>query len=249
MNHEFSPREREQIYELAASLTGACVEKDKRRSVLEVNVRTRMRALGLESLSDYLAHARRHSTESDALVSLLTIHTTHWFREAPHFEKLRSWLEGNISRLPMPFQAWTAACSTGEEVFSLALLFEDVRRRHPGFDYRIVGTDIDPLCIRHAQRMVYSSEFIAQIPQNLRSGMMMGTGVTRGYMTLVPEIRSRCRFQVANLVEGVVPDPRAFHFVSCRNVLIYFDAQTQEKVFKRLAGALAPQSLLCQVGS
>ena len=150
---KFSQDDEETIYSLAEALTGSCQSGPMRKSNLLSSVARRMAACGCADLDEYLAMAEGDEQEFGQLVSALTIHTTSWFRELPHFELLRAEAE-RFAKVGSgdPFRVWVAACSSGEEVYSLGAMLEGVSQAFPGFRYEILASDIDPVSIGKAKR-------------------------------------------------------------------------------------------------
>ncbi|MCA2961066.1 MAG: response regulator [Silvanigrellales bacterium] len=252
---EPSLAERELVFKLAESLTGSCQQGTMRKDILVANVQRRMDLLGLESVFDYVAFLddprseipdASGVSEMDEFLSALTIHTTSWFRERPHFEVIEqtaaSWFAKQTA-LPQGhdtvFRVWCAACSTGEEVYSFASALEALRKRLPGFDYEVMGSDIDPVSVVKARKALYPASALDSIPHGFRSCFLVGSGRTQGLMTVSKDIRTRCRFEVRDLSN---PDTFSFefpfHFVICRNVLIYFEPAAVKKIVAGLVSAL-----------
>jgi len=233
------------VYALAAELTGTCQDGRFRHDILVTNVERRVVAVGARSLQEYLEFVQQNEAEVPQLISALTIHTTSWFREAPHFAKVQELLKPRLtSPQEKPFRILCAACSSGEEVYSFALLLEDIRSRNPLFDYRITGIDIDPVCIENARRAVYRREALQAIPQHLRRHLLRGSGETAGLFAVGKALRERVRFEVQNL-KAVSLDEAGFDLVVCRNVLIYFSPAEVEAIVVRLVQLLAPNGVLC----
>ncbi len=244
----FSRDEEEIIYKLAEQLTGSTQKGSSRKTVLVQNVARRVQTVGSKSLAAYLDYAARHRGEYAQLISALTIHFTSWFREAEHFElvfreAMVTHDAGEILRV------LCAACSTGEEVYSLALFLEAKRQSHLIRDYEIFGTDIDGVSVATAEKAIYPAARIAEIPLMYRPYLLTGSGKTEGLFTLDREIRQRTHFKQGDL--RVLPAPGAdgqlkpYTAILCRNVLIYFDAKGVQAVVKTLVQQLRPGGILC----
>lgn len=247
MYRSFTPEEEELIFALAEQLTGTSQKGRFRRDVLLLNISRRMDHLGQKDLSTYIELAGVDRDEAKQLVSALTIHTTFWFREAPHFDLLRKTAEAFAERKPnRPFALWSAASSTGEELYTSGLVLEEVRRRYPGFDYELHGSDIDPLSIATAQRAIYRDQCAEVIPADYRKLVLVGTGKAEGWMTLDPEIRKRSLFFVNNLAaDWWMVGSTQFDFIFCRNVLIYFAPESVQRIVEKLGERLQPDGVLC----
>lgn len=239
---KFNQHEREIIYARAEKITGTSQRGRYRKDVLLNNIEKRMHEVGIVSVTEYLQFAESDENENQHLVSALTIHTTSWFRELPHYNQLEKMIRENIDEfLVRPLTIYCAASSTGEEVYSFGLICELIRQDQPKFDYRIVGHDIDPVSIAKAKRAIFGSfeQALEVIPQKCRKFLMIGTGKTQGFFTVDKEIRSRCEFGVANLREkqnGV----SSFDIIVCRNALIYFEPQVMNSIVSNLLRLLRP---------
>jgi two-component system chemotaxis response regulator CheB len=241
----FSEAEIEFVFELATKITGNCHSGSYRKNILVSNVHRRMLATQLPDLHTYVNYAHGNQDEYHALVSALTIHTTNWFREKPQFDQLyRYFLDKAASFRNTTIKIACTACSTGEEVYTIAMYMEDLRFQIPGFDYRIYATDIDPVSISTGTRAIYSDAAIKQIPDQYLKYIMRGTGKTAGLMTLKKTIRERCEFSVKNITD-FRPSEGPFDVVTCRNVLIYFTPHDIEKIVRNFVGSLKPDGLLC----
>jgi len=255
MQSGFSATEVELIYSLAESLTGSCQRAGMRKEILVANVARRMQQLGMDDLRDYLELANESDQEFSRLVSALTIHTTSWFREKPHFEFLRDFAtrfalrtldtpgsrgtQGVLSARGAVFRVWCAACSTGEEVYSFAMVLEKIRMAHPSFEYEVLGSDIDPVSVRKARTAIYDATGEREFTGSVRAFLRLGSGPTHGKLTVAKSVRDRCRFEVRNLTNSAdLAHVSPFHFVVCRNVLIYFDAAHVDEIVRGLMGSL-----------
>lgn len=237
------------VYDLAEKLTGSTQSGSRRKSVLVQNVIRRMQFLNIRSLGQYLERANRSSEEFAHLISALTIHTTSWFREVDHFSAIETELLGNASFLQRKIRVLSVACSTGKEVYSLALHFELMKEKHPKFDYEIIGIDIDPISVAEARKAIYRGDELSDIPRPYHRHVLVGKGPTQGLFTFSKTIRDRCSFQASDLRDvrgtflrsGFTP----FDLIICRNVLIYFSEQAIRGIIGDLVSLLGPQAILC----
>ena len=228
------------LSQVAKEITGCNFEYIERPAINCID--QRMESLQFEELVAYIDFALKNKGEFARLVSSLTIHTTYWFREPKHFSILKKWIIERLEQTPnLVLKVWSAACSTGEEVYSLACLFESIREKYPGFYYSILGTDIDSLSVNHARSAVYTefdkdkfgeySRFIKFIDEN------------NSKFTLIPEILNRCYFDVMSLFELKIP-PKTIDVVFIRNVLIYFNAIEIKKIINQVKDILTDDGLL-----
>lgn len=247
----FSKEEQEIIFHLATEITGSNQEGTARKDILASNVARRMQILQVSDLSTYLLLADEDPEEFNYLISSLTIHTTSWFRELAHYELLKQKLEQywNESNSEGPYQIWSAACSTGEEAYSFALVLEQFRVTHPGFEYKIWGTDIDPISVDTARSAIYRDSQFDSVPSEYRKYLLRGEGKTRNLFTLSKEIRVRCKFNRHDLTKaavGIAKDfPESFQLIVCRNVLIYFKPNDVDQIITHLVRKLHPKGNIC----
>ena len=233
-------QEFEQIRHLAHRVFGLDLKPGK-EELVSSRLGKLLRNGGFRSFHDYYRHIIADSTGESmvGMIDALTTNHTAFFREPDHFEFLRRELLPELASREM-FEIWSAACSTGEEVWTLACLLHDAG---VGRQSQVVASDISMRALRFAERGVYPSTVAADCPQLGSRGT--STPIDRpptGYR-ISPAIRSHATFRRVNLVEPLVW-PRRFPAIFCRNVMIYFDAATQERVVRQLSECLEPGGYL-----
>jgi len=185
------------------------------------------------------------------MIDCITTNETHFFREPRHFDFLVQqvfprWKQeaatgARLSRLSI----WSAGCSTGEEPYSLAMLMLKHFPPDQGWCVEILATDISTRVLEKARAAVFPIEKSKEIPQEfLRAYMLKGTGEQTGVMRASPELQKMVRFARVNLSADSYPIDGTFDLIFCRNVLIYFDQQSKEKVIAGLLEHLASSGLL-----
>ncbi len=245
-----NPRDRSLIEEICFQLTGSRPDTLARLETCYVNLLRRMRLCGTENLREYLRFAQDSDAEFSELLSALTIHTTSWFREKPHFDKLLERAKLHIESYkqapsPPPLRILSAACSSGEEVYTMALVLEPLREVFPKFDYFIEGWDIDPVSVKKAARAIYEVAALDQIPQEHHRFVRKGEARAEGFFTLAPSIRQRCSFSVQSLDHSFSSKlDNHFQAIFCRNVLIYFKGIQVERIIRSLLRVLDEQGAL-----
>ncbi|HYX31572.1 MAG TPA: chemotaxis protein CheB [Oligoflexus sp.] len=249
MSPSLEPKDRSLIAELCFRLTGSRPESTARLETCYVNLLRRMRRHGLEDMREYLALAHSSDQEFAELLSALTIHTTSWFREAPHFERLREIgkqyaEQTRDASARSVFRVLSAACSSGEEAYTMALILEPLRELFPHFDYAIDGWDIDPVSVEKARLAVYDRVALDQIPKDHHRHLRLGRDHTQHLFTVSKNIRQRCQFHKHSLEGTPLVQDRRFHVVFCRNVLIYFKPEQVDKIVYNLLRLLVPQGTL-----
>jgi chemotaxis protein methyltransferase CheR len=216
-----------------------------KKALLVGRLSKRLRALNLSSYADYYEIVVADEAEKVRMIDCICTNETHFFREPRHFEFLASRLfpawraEADAGRRPRRIRAWSAACSTGEEPYSLAMAL--LAAFPSGWDLEILATDLSTRVLERARAAVWPMERSRQIPDDLlRSFMLRGFGAQEGFMKAGPEIRAVVRFARLNLIGEDWPATGTFDLLFCRNVLIYFDRPTKERVVDRLIERLAP---------
>lgn len=248
--NQFTDQERDIIVDLSAKLTGSNLATASKLNSCMVNILRRIEATESKSLRDYLARLEHSTEELGHFISAITIHTTSWFRESPHYEGLRRFAEAFVAKFSghkgkATLRFLSAGCSTGEEAYTAGLVLEEVRQAHPGFDYVIEGWDIDPVSVAKANQAVFAIHSRTEIPQRWQKYLLVGTGRTTGFFTVDKEIRNRCSFRRRSLTAPKQSSDQPFDLIFCRNVLIYFSVESVNEIVKIMASLLRPEGLLC----
>lgn len=215
-----------------------------RLPVLKEKVSKRVMELGL-SFWEYCGYINKNPNEWDVLVELLTINETYFYREE---NQLRECCSVVLPKLKMtnrnrPLRIWSAACSTGEEPYTLAMLIHESGQFLPG-TVEIIGTDINKKVLKKAEKGWYhqSSFAFRRIPENLLSKYFL---VQDGGYQVHPTIQKMVKFQQLNLLDQEkVGELGTVDVVFCRNVLIYFDQDTTKQVIRGLHQNLLPGGYL-----
>lgn len=227
------------IVRLIAERSGIALSEVKRNLVYSRLAR-RLRALQLNSFSAYCKVLEHDDgSELEHFVNALTTNLTSFFREPKHFEYLARTLLPALRNRPadQPLRIWSAGCSTGEEPYSLAMTLEEAQG---GRDARILATDLDSSVIARARTGIYEATRVESIPEaTLKQWFQRGTGENSGKVRVRPGIRDRVTFRQLNLMEPW-PMRKPFDIIFCRNVVIYFDRDTQRRLFDRFADQLRP---------
>jgi chemotaxis protein methyltransferase CheR len=224
-----------------------------KKALLEGRLSRRVRELGLKSFGAYYRRVVEEEDE-DELVRLLDCictNETHFFREPQHFDFLEKhvfpeWTaEAATAHRARRIRAWSAACSTGEEPFSLAMLLWAFFPPASGWQIEILATDLSTRALERAEAAIWPIEKSREIPPRfLKPCMLRGMRSQAGKMKVAPEIRSTVRFQRLNLIDPAYPLADSFDLIFCRNVLIYFDPELRLSVVQRLLNHLAPKGYL-----
>ena len=224
-----------------------------KHALLTGRLARRLRLLGLSNMKEYfrLVTQPDQQHERALMIDCITTNETHFFREPRHFDFLtqqvfprwkREVAAGErLSRLTI----WSAGCSTGEEPYSLAMLLLKHFPPDQGWFVEILATDISTRVLEKARAAIFPLEKAKEIPREfLRAYMLKGTGEQTGFMRASPELQRMVRFARVNLSADSCPIDGAFDLIFCRNVLIYFDQQSKQKVIAGLLQHLASSGLL-----
>jgi len=217
-----------------------------KRVLVTSRLAKRLRHHGFGDYGEYceLLRSPRGEEELQFLIDQISTNHTHFFRELKHFDFLR---ETTIPKWQAealrtePFRIWSAASSTGEEAYSIAIHLAEHFAPAESGRWQIEGTDISTRVLEVAQRGIYEEERLTSVaPDVLRRHFQRGANQWAGRYRLKDELRRRVNFQHLNLLEGNYPFMRPFDIIFCRNVMIYFDRPTQETLVRLLTEKLAP---------
>lgn len=205
----------------------------------------RLRQLGLSNFKDYCRYLSEHPNEElEPFINALTTNLTSFFREPHHFEYLQRHLLPVLSSSDpgRTLHIWSAACSTGQEAYSIAMVLYD--HLPPGTQARVLATDLDSQVLEKAERGIYPLEALEGIPQGLRKRhFLRGRGTQEGKARVRPHLRDMIRFRRLNLLE-TWPMRTQFDAIFCRNVFIYFDKATQTRLARQFSEHLTPNGHL-----
>lgn len=242
-----------ELSRLAQELTGVQLT-ERHRSMVQSRLQKRLIELNLTDLDAYLTYFKKNSsTESNKLIGLLTTHHTYFFREFAHFEfllnrALPALLPILRARPDKKLRVWSAACSRGQEAYSLAMFLElHLKKIDPSLSYEILGTDIDPESVETAKNGVYLRDDLKEVPLTLLgSNWAKGTGDIEKYVKAKNSIRIPCQFRSLNLLElkANSSPTENFDVIFCRNVFIYFNADQIKGISQQLMNRLHPQGYL-----
>jgi chemotaxis protein methyltransferase CheR len=213
-----------------------------RERVVQLRVASRLRATRSADFTSYIRRLEQDTSgrELSALVDALTVHKTAFFREPTHFPVYLDWL-AELAGRKQSITVWSAGCASGEEVYTLAMLghmaFADL-----GMTVRLLGTDISPTMLTVARSATYRADRLCEIPPEFHS-LVKQVGDRPRTMQVVDDVRRCTAFAHLNLI-GDWPMRGPMHAVFCRNVMIYFDRSTQNRLTDRFWDILEPGGYL-----
>lgn len=217
--------------------TGILLAEGKQAMVAS-RLEKRLRKLGLHSYFDYFQQLDKvgQELETETAIDLLTTNETYFFREERHFEFLRRQV---LSRQAngQALRAWSAASSSGEEAYTLAMLLAECR---PDGQWEVIGSDISRRMLAKATQGLYPLRAARNIPRPmLKKYCLRGRGEYADFLLIDTALRRRVSFQYINLMQPL-PDLGLFDVIMLRNVMIYFDLSTKQQVIDRLQTQLRP---------
>jgi chemotaxis protein methyltransferase CheR len=220
-----------------------------KRQLIQGRLAARLRELGFNSYRRYCDHVRESGPEElVALINALTTNVTAFFRENHHFEALAQYMLPEAlqrNQQSRRIRLWSAGCSTGEEAYCLAIAAHEILPAHLHWDLKILASDIDSNVLATAQRGIYSIERLTSVtPGRLQRYFRKGVAEQTGFAKISSQLAAQVSFRSLNLLHKW-PMRGPFDVIFCRNVMIYFDQATRERLVARFADMLAIGGYLC----
>jgi chemotaxis protein methyltransferase CheR len=213
-----------------------------KRTMLEGRLRRRLRHTGYASFDDYCDYLFKEDgleAESVYLIDAVTTNKTDFFREPRHFDYMASHVLPELKAAgTRRIRAWSAACSSGAEPYTMAMVMQKFADAEGGPDYQILGTDLSTDMLETALRGVYPNEMLTPVPADMRRWVMDARDGRRREGRIHPTLRAKLSLARVNLMDQAYSVGDPFDMIMCRNVMIYFDKQTQAKVLSRLCDRL-----------
>lgn len=236
-NIEINDHEFEQFQRFIYDAAGISLSPVK-KALVGGRLSKRLRQCGVQTYGEYfkLLSSGQAQAEVQIAVDLLTTNETYFFREQKHFDLLRELAQSAAGRA-QSFRVWSAACSSGEEVYSIAMVLADSLGNVP---WEVLGSDISTRVLERARTGHYALERTAHIPRHyLQRFCLKGNGAQQGTLLVDRALRSRVQFMQVNL-NAALPQLGLFDVIFLRNVMIYFDADTKRRVVARVLSQLKP---------
>ena len=223
---------------------------DIKRIMLQSRLQKRLKELSFDSFSDYVEYLfSKKGMEEEVLhmIDVVSTNKTDFFRENVHFEYLLNTL------LPDRFppgtrgclKIWSAGCSSGEEPYTLAIVLAEYRLKNPMMDFLIYGTDISTRMLKTAYQAIYREDRTDNIPLELKTKYFLRSKNREDKkVRIVPELREKVIFTRMNLIDEYYSVPFVFDVIFCRNVLIYFEREMQEKIILKLCSKIRKEGYL-----
>jgi chemotaxis protein methyltransferase CheR len=213
-----------------------------KQTLLSNRLGKRLKHLGIASYDEYCALLKSPGAQEEIehLVDLISTNHTRFYREPDHFtyltEKILPGLIPKLHAERAPLRVWSAASSSGEEPYTLAIVLSEYLRAHPTVNWKIEASDISRSIIAKAERAIYRMDAVEPVPlELLKRYFQKGVGEFDGHCRVRPELRERIRYARVNLFQPDYPISPKQHVIFCRNVMIYFDIPSREAAVKRLS--------------
>ncbi len=219
---------------------------DAKRDMVYSRLVRRLRAHRLSGFNDYMQLLEDgRSGEMVHFINALTTNLTSFFREQHHFDYLRTTVFPSVEqRGSRRIRIWSAGCSTGEEPYSIAMTAAEYFQDKPGWDIKIYATDLDTNVVGVGKQGVYDAERVKDLdPRYLQRWFLRGKGKFDGMVRVKPELQKMLEFSQLNLLRDW-PQRDLFDVIFCRNVVIYFNKDTQRTLFHRFHSAMHPAAYL-----
>jgi chemotaxis protein methyltransferase CheR len=239
-----SPRNFQRLASYIENYSGIKVPPTK-TTMIEGRLRKRVRATGMSNLKEYCNYLFEQdglAAEAIDLINVVTTNKTEFFREPDHFRYPSQEAVPDLvsrRRVGSLLKVWSAACSIGAEPYTLAMVLSDLALKIAGLSYSIIATDISTGVLETAVTGIYPEAMIKPVPPDLRHRYVLRSrDRARQQVRIVPELRSMVQFGRVNLMEAPYHVDKEIDIIFCRNILIYFDKETQEAVLDRLCDHL-----------
>lgn len=224
-----------------------------KKTMLEARLQKRLKALGMESFeeySDFVFSRQGHDSELIHLIDVVTTNKTDFFREPAHFEflvktALPAMFSGRRDMQREPLRIWSAGCSSGEEPYTMAMVLSDFAEKHPGFKYSILASDISTQILETAKAAIYAEERTDTIPLSIKKKYLMKSkNPALSLVRISASLRSMISFRRINFMDDDFGIAEKMDIIFCRNVVIYFDKQTQQTLMRKFHRQLRPGGYL-----
>jgi len=220
------------------------VLSDSKKGLMIARLSRRLRELGLADFKEYetFLHGPNGQSERDFMIRLLTTNVTRFFREPHHFDFLRQEILPGLfanARARKPVRIWSAGCSSGEEVYSLAITILEQLPKAADLDIKIFGSDINEDMVTTARKGEYNIRSGTELSRDHLSRYFRTDPLVKGRITANDQVKKLVDFDILNLNKPWRLAPM-FDVIFCRNVVIYFDAPTQNRLWHRFAEQMRP---------
>lgn len=214
-----------------------------KKIMLQSRLQKRLKDLNITSFKEYcdIVFSNDGADEIIHMIDVVSTNKTDFFREPNHFAFMQEVIlpEFVAEKNNRLLKIWSAGCSSGEEPYTIAMVVSGFFETQIGFDFQILGTDISTRILQKAIDAIYSEDRIVGIPLEIKKKYFLKSkDATKKLIRIIPQLRGKINFQRLNLMSGSYDVKDMYDIIFCRNVLIYFDRETQEKVISKLCARL-----------
>jgi chemotaxis protein methyltransferase CheR len=241
---ELSDRDFERLSQFIYTNYGIKLPMNK-KIMLQSRLKSRLKENGIATFKEYcdfVLTGKGGEAEIINMIDVVSTNKTDFYREAIHFDFLKQQAlpEMVLVQGLNHIKVWSSACSSGEEPYTLTFVLSEFRENHPNFDFSVLGTDISTRILDKARTAIYPQERVDVVPlAEKKKYLLRSKDQENPMIRIVPELRAKTRYARLNLIDDTYSGiPKDFDLLFCRNVLIYFDRPTQEKVINKLCAHL-----------
>ena len=220
-----------------------------KRIMMQSRLMRRLRTLNIGTFGEYIDYVfnSNNTDELTLMIDVLTTNKTEFFRENDHFDYMTKTVLPELAAKKNVFKIWSAGCSSGEEPYTISIVVSEFIKNNPGkvMNFTVTGTDISTKVLDKAYNAVYDLDVVNQLPQNLKKSYFLKcTDADKHCARIKPDLRKHVSFKRLNFMDNDFRMPELYDIIFCRNVLIYFDKDTQEKVIRKFMKYLLPGGYL-----
>ncbi len=224
---------------------------EQKRIMVQSRLYSRLKALRIPSFDEYIDYAFQNNAQGDEeialMINVITTNLTSFFRESQHFDYMTNVALPEIAESYDKVDIWSAACSSGEEPYTLSIVMYEFLRTHPGLikDFSVLATDISSRVLDKAIDAVYPMESVENLTYDLKKRYFLRSKKSENPLVrLKPEVRGKVKFDRLNFMDNDYHISSPKNIIFCRNCLIYFDKPTQQAVISKLIRHLVPGGYL-----
>ncbi len=221
---------------------------DSKKVLLEGRLQKRIKVNKLTNFAEYIEFLFSDAGQAHELsffIDAVSTNKTDFYREPHHFDFLRTEFLPNFIQQKNHVKIWSAAASSGEEPYTIAIELNEFIEKNKGFSYEMLGTDISTEILQKASKGIYDEKRVEVIPLHIkRKYFLKSKNKANKTVKVAPILQKKLRYRTINLIAPLVGIPNDFDLIFCRNVLIYFNRAVQEKVINALCAKLKPGGYL-----
>lgn len=217
-----------------------------KKIMLQSRLASRLKINGMKSYAEYTKYVLSGNASDNEIVNMIDLVSTNktdFYRESAHFDFMKEVVLPNYlaKDTHQPLKVWSSASSSGEEAYTIAIVISEFIENNRKIEFEILGTDISSRILEKAKMGIYPMDRVDVIPLSQKKKYLLRSKDQENPMVrIIPQLRAKTSFQRLNLMDPAYNVPKDFEIIFCRNVLIYFDRETQEKVINKLCMHLKP---------